>query len=810
MATGVEHGVEQGPQTSKVTLKIGGMSCASCAAKIEKALAAVPGVQEANVNFALERATVAYDPARVGVEELKKAVLDIGYQIRSDLAKVELKLVGMNCASCANRIEKTLAGLRGVSKAVVNFATEKATVEYDPLQVKITDMLRAVSDLGYKAVELTGKVDTDREGEEREREIRAQTGKFIFAAVLSLPLLWYMLGMLFRFWIPGLFLNPWFQFALATPVQFYAGWQFYRGAYHALKNKNANMDVLIAMGTSAAYLYSTVVTFTGTRGEVYFEASSLIITLIVLGKLLEAIAKGRTSEAIKKLMGLQAKTARVIRNGEEVDIRVEEVQVGDIVVVRPGEKIPVDGVIREGSSAVDESMLTGESLPVDKKPGDEVIGATLNKHGVFKFEATKVGRDTALAQIIRLVEEAQGSKAPIQRLADKISGYFVPAVVAIAVVTFLGWYVATRNFTLALINFTAVLVIACPCALGLATPTAIMVGTGKGAEHGILIRGGEHLENAHKLNTVVLDKTGTITKGEPEATDVLATHGLSERELLKLAASVERGSEHPLGTAIVARARAEGLELAEPSGFEAIPGHGVRGMVDGQAVLLGNKRLMETNAVDVAPLAGDLERLEGEGKTTMILAVENRLAGVIAVADTVKEHSAEAVRELQQMGIDVVMLTGDNRRTAEAIARQVGITHVLAEVLPEEKADRVEQLKREGRFVGMVGDGINDAPALATADVGFAIGTGTDVAMEAADITLIKGDLRGIVAAIKLSRRTMRTIKQNLFWAFAYNTAGIPAAALGYLSPVLAGAAMALSSVSVVSNSLRLKRFRFK
>ncbi|MGE5553109.1 MAG: heavy metal translocating P-type ATPase [Betaproteobacteria bacterium] len=795
---------------SKTTLKISGMSCASCGVRIEKALQAVPGVEEASVNFAMERASVTYDPARVDVETLKKAVRDAGYEIRSDLAKVELKISGMSCASCAARIEKALAGLPGVSRAAVNFATDKATVEYDPTQVKITDLLRAVSETGYKAEELTGRVDTDREREEREREIRAQTRKFIFSAVLSLPLLWYMLGMLFRFWMPELFMNPWFQFVLATPVQFYAGWQFYRGSYHALKSRGANMDVLIAMGTSAAYIYSTVITFTGAETEVYFETSSLIIALIILGKLLEAIAKGRTSEAIKKLMGLAAKTARVIRDGEERDIPVEEVQVGDLVLVRPGEKIPVDGVIREGTSTVDESMLTGESIPVDKKPGDEVIGATINKHGSFKFEATKVGRDTALAQIIRLVEEAQGSKAPIQRLADKISGYFVPAVVALAVLTFIGWYVATRNFTLALINFTAVLVIACPCALGLATPTAIMVGTGKGAENGILIKGGEHLENAHKLNAIVLDKTGTITKGEPEVTDLVARGEWTEKELLYLAASVERGSEHPLGVAIVERAKADGLDLAEPEGFEAIPGHGVKGSVPGKQVLLGNKRLMEINAVDVSPLVSDLERLEGEGKTTMLLAVDGKPAGIVAVADTVKEHSREAVQELQRLGIDVYMLTGDNRRTAEAIARQVGITHVLAEVLPDEKADQVEKLKREGRFVGMVGDGINDAPALATADVGFAIGTGTDVAMEAADITLMRGDLRGIVAAIKLSRRTMRTIKQNLFWAFAYNTAGIPAAALGYLSPVLAGGAMALSSVSVVSNSLRLKRFRVR
>ncbi|MGE5507317.1 MAG: heavy metal translocating P-type ATPase [Chitinophagales bacterium] len=796
--------------TKKTTLKIGGMSCAACAVRVEKTLAGVPGVAEAAVNFAMERATVAYDPAKVEPGQLKKAVEEAGYEVRSDAAKVELKIGGMTCASCSARVERALAAVPGVTRAGVNLATEKATVEYDPGLVTVAALKKTVALAGYTAQEIAGQTDVDREREEREAEIRRQRNRLIFSAALSLPLLYYMFGMLFKYPMPMWFMNHWVQFALATPVQFIAGWHFYRGAYHALKGGSANMDVLIAMGTSAAYLYSLAVTLTGVRGDVYFEASALIITLITLGKLLEAIARGRTSEAIKKLMGLQAKTARVVRDGQEADIPVEEVEVGDLVVVRPGEKIPVDGVVREGASAVDESMLTGESIPVDKKPGDEVVGATINKQGLLKFEATKVGRDTALAQIIRLVEEAQGSKAPIQRLADQISGYFVPAVIAIAAVTFLGWFLFTRNFTTALINAVAVLVIACPCALGLATPTAIMVGTGKGAEHGILIKGGEHLENAHKLNAVVLDKTGTITKGEPEVTDLLPAGSLSREEVLRLGATVERGSEHPLGVAIVDRAKAEGLALAEPSGFAAIPGHGVRGTVDGRTVLLGNKRLMASEQVDVAPLAADLERLEGEGKTVTLLAVDGRAAGLIAVADTVKEHSAEAVRELQQMGIEVYMLTGDNRRTAEAIARQVGIGNVLAEVLPEQKSDQIEKLKAAGKFVGMVGDGINDAPALATADVGFAIGTGTDVAMEAADVTLMRGDLRGIVAAIKLSRRTMRTIKQNLFWAFAYNTAGIPAAALGYLSPVLAGAAMALSSVSVVSNSLRLKGFRIQ
>lgn len=793
---------------SKATLRIGGMSCAACAARIEKALAGVPGVVEANVNLALERATVVYDPAMVESDRLKKAVHDSGYEVRSDTTTAEFKISGMTCASCSARVEHALSSVPGVTRAGVNLATERATVEFDPGAVTISALRKAVADAGYAAAEIAGRTDADRERRERAAEIRRQRNRFVFSAVFSLPLLYFMLGMLLGLPMPEWLMNRWVQLALATPVQFLTGRHFYKGAYHALKGGSANMDALIAMGTSAAYFYSVAVTFSGVMGEVYFEASALIITLITLGKLLEAVAKGRTSEAIKKLMGLQARTARVVRGGQEVDVPVEDVEPGDLVVVRPGERIPVDGVVKDGMSAVDESMLTGESLPVDKKPGDEVIGATINRQGLLRFEATKVGRDTVLAQIIRLVEEAQGSKAPIQRLADKISAYFVPAVIGVAAVTFAGWYLATRNFTMALIHAVSVLVIACPCALGLATPTAIMVGTGKGAENGILIKGGEHLENAHKLNAVVLDKTGTITKGEPEVTDVLPVSGLTEHEILRLAAAVERGSEHPLGVAVIDRAKADGLDIPEPQGFEAIAGHGVRAEVDGRPVLLGNKRLMEMNAVDIASLGADLERLEREGKTAMLLAVEGRATGVIAVADTIKESSAEAVRRLEQMGIEVYMLTGDNRRTAEAIARQVGIRNVLAEVLPGQKAEQVEKLKREGRFVGMVGDGINDAPALATADVGFAIGTGTDIAMEAADVTLMRGDLRGIVSAIQLSRRTMRTVKQNLFWAFAYNTAGIPAAALGYLSPVLAGAAMALSSVSVVSNSLRLKGFR--
>lgn len=721
----------------------------------------------------------------------------------------------MTCAACANKIEKKLSSLPGVKNAVVNFATEKATVEYSDNQVSIADIKKTVKSLGYEAILQEDKVDMDEEKARREAEIKKQTFMFAFSAILSLPLLLYMFAEMFTWqWVPKLIMEPKFQLVLATPIQFIAGWQFYKDSYYALKNKSANMSVLIALGTTAAYVFSFVVTFWGDfigQESVYYETAAIIITLIILGKLLEAIAKGKTSDAIKKLMGLQAKTARVVRNGEEVDIPIEEVEVGDLIIVRPGEKIPVDGIIKEGYSTVDESMLTGESIPVDKKIGDEVIGATINKHGTFKFEATKVGKDTALAQIIKIVEDAQGSKAPIQRLADVISAYFVPAVIAIAVITFLVWYffVDPTNFTRALINFTAVLVIACPCALGLATPTSIMVGTGKGAENGILIKGGEHLEKAHKLTAVVLDKTGTITKGQPELTDVIALNSFDRQEVLRIAAITEKGSEHPLAEAIVKGAENQGFKLASPEDFCAIPGHGVEAKIEGKLVLLGNRKLMKDRKIAVDQFEQDIVKLEEQGKTAMLMAIEDKMAGIIAVADTVKDNSKVAIKELLDLGIEVYMITGDNKRTAHAIAKQVGITNVLAEVLPEDKAEEVQKLKAQGKIVGMVGDGINDAPALASADVGIAIGTGTDVAMEAADITLMGGDLKGIPASIKLSKATMRNIKQNLFWALIYNTLGIPVAAFGFLSPVIAGAAMAFSSVSVVTNALRLKRWKY-
>lgn len=800
----------------KETLKISGMSCAACAAGIEKGLNRLQGVKQAAVNFAIEKAVVEYDDTEVTVEELEEAVKKLGYEtIKEQKAlesKADLKLKGMTCAACAARIEKRLSKLEGVQKATVNFATEKASVEYDSSRVKISDMIKAVDALGYNA-ERAEDLSRDREKEQREKEIRKLRTELIISAVLSSPLIMAMLLTLLSIDLAFLH-NEYFQLIIATPIQFIIGARFYRNAYHALRAKSANMDVLIAMGTSAAYFFSIYNAFFKPMEEgmmmkeLYFEAAAVIITLILLGKYLEAVAKGKTSEAIKKLMGLQAKTARVLRNGTEEDIPIEEVELGDIVIVRPGEKVPVDGRMIEGNSSIDESMLTGESLPVEKKAGDYVIGATINKFGAFKFEATKIGKDTALSQIIKMVEDAQGSKAPIQKIADQVSGIFVPIVIGIAVLTFLIWYLAVGNFSMAIISAVAILVIACPCALGLATPTAIMVGTGKGAENGILIKGGEHLEMAYKLNAVVLDKTGTITKGQPEVTDVIALGELDSSDVLRLAAIAEKSSEHPLGVAIYEKGKKDLGSLPDPGRFEAIPGRGVTALVEGRELIIGTRKLMLEKGIDTSDLETAISRLEDEGKTAMLMAVDNVMEAIIAVADTLKESSQEAIKELQQMDIEVYMLTGDNKRTANAIAKQAGIVNVLAEVLPEHKAEEVEKLKKQGKKVAMVGDGINDAPALATADIGMAIGTGTDVAIEAADITLMRGDLRTIPAAIRLSRKTMRKIKQNLFWAFIYNIIGIPIAALGLLNPIIAGGAMAFSSVSVVTNSLSLKRFK--
>ncbi|MBE3575604.1 MAG: copper-translocating P-type ATPase [Firmicutes bacterium] len=801
------------------------MTCATCARRIETGLQKVPGVRDAQVNFALESATVEFDPREVAPAKFLEVVRNLGYQPRTQ--KMEFRVGGMTCAACAARIEKGLKKIPGVVDANVNLAMERASVQFVG-DLSFRDFRQTVENLGYSALELEGAEARDQEREAREQDRQRQLRRLVVSAALSLPLLVAMSG---HVWpgahrlLPGWLWNPYFQWLLATPVQFWAGGQFYLDSYHALRSGSANMSVLVALGTSVAYFFSVAVVLFGARlGQtgLYFETSSLLITLVIVGKYLEALAKGRTSEAIRKLMGLRPQTARVLRAGQdgqeaqEVEIPIEQVEVGDLVVVRPGEKIPVDGVVVEGFSAVDESMLTGESLPVDKKPGDPVVGATLNKNGTFRFRATKVGKDTALAQIIRAVEEAQGHKAPIQRFADRISAYFVPAVIGVALLTFILWYLwgDPGNLTRALLNMVAVLVIACPCALGLATPTSIMVGTGKGAERGILIRGGEYLERAQSLNTLVLDKTGTITKGLPELTDVEPLAGWDAGELLDLAAAAEEGSEHPLGQAVVAGARAQQRRWPQAEGFQAEPGQGVRATVKGRRVLVGSRRFLAENGVppeQLQRMETRLEELEQRARTAMLVAVDGEAAGLVAVADTVKEGSARAVAELQSMGMDVYMLTGDNRRTAQAIAAQVGIpaSRVLAEVLPGDKAAQVQRLKAQGRVVGMVGDGINDAPALAAADVGFAIGTGTDVAMESAGVTLMRGELSGVVDAIRLSRATMRNIRLGLFWALFYNSVGIPVAALGFLSPVLAGAAMGLSSVSVVGNATRLKGFRF-
>jgi len=813
-------------EPKNLSLPIQGMTCASCVARIEKSLRAVEGVREASVNLATEKANIVYDPSLVEPESIKKAVEDLGYGVPQELSKEEkitIAVGGMTCAACVNRIEKGLRKIEGVIEARVNLATERATILYHPEKVGKSEFRKAVENLGYEVRGFEEEASADREAEARTREIRLQKRKFVVSAVLSAAIFFGSMPEWFPWW-PKVLQDHLTLFLLTTPVQFWAGGQFYRGFWLALKHRTSDMNTLIAVGTSAAYIYSAVITFFpqlfragGLDLGVYFDTSAMIITLILLGKLLEAIAKGQTSSAIKRLMGLQAKTARVVRNGQEMDIPVEEVRKGDGVIVRPGEKIAVDGIVREGWSAVDESMLTGESIPVEKRAGDPVMGGTINKTGSFQLEATKVGKETALAQIIRLVEEAQGSKAPIQRLADRVASVFVPTVISIALVTFAVWMIFGPRpaFTLALLNFVAVLIIACPCALGLATPTAIMVGTGRGAENGILIKGGESLETIHRVNSILFDKTGTLTQGKPSVTDIVAGNKFKEEQVLRWAASAEKGSEHPLGEAIVRAAEEKGLGLSPVEGFEAIPGQGIKAQIDGEPILLGNLRLMEEKGIDLNGLRGEMERLASEGKTPMVVARNHSAAGIVAVADTLKPHSREAVEALQRMGLEVIMITGDNERTGKAVAAQMGIKRVLAEVLPWEKSRQVKKLQEEGKVVAMVGDGINDAPALAQADVGIAIGTGTDVAMESSDITLITGDLRAVVTAIQLSKRTIRTIRQNLFWAFIYNVLGIPiAAGILYpfwgilLNPMIAAAAMAMSSVSVVSNSLRLRRFR--
>lgn len=813
--------------THKARIGITGMTCTTCAATVEKALAEKKGVVRARVNFASGDVSLEYDPTQVDLASIKDTISGVGYG--TAVKKSVFPVGGMTCASCVARVEAALQSVPGVIAANVNLAAEKATVEYLE-DVEVADLRRAVGDAGYTlGAEAETLEDVSRAARRETRTVRA---RFIVAITLAVVIMALM-------WVPAFAGRPYLLWALATPVQFWAGLRFYRGAWGALKHRTADMNTLIAVGTSAAYFYSLVAviapgifTTGGLEANLYFDTSAMIIALILLGRFLEARARGHTSDAIKKLIGLRPKTALVARDGEETEIPVEEVLVGDIIVVRPGESVPVDGVVREGYSSVDESMITGESLPVEKRAGDSVIGATINKTGSFRFEATRVGRDTTLAQIVRLVEEAQGSKAPIQRLADVIAGYFVPVVIAIAVITFIIWYLVgpSPSLTFAFLNFIAVLIIACPCALGLATPTAIMVGTGKGAEYGVLIKSAAALERFYKVDTVLLDKTGTLTVGEPTVTDIIAEPPFKEEDVLRIAAAVESKSEHPLGEAVVRKAHDENSKISSVFHFQAIPGHGAEAVVGRKDVLLGNLKLMQERKVSVKALKSEVSGLQSRGKTVMFLAVEGKLAGVIGLADTLKPGTRSVITELKKLGIDVVMVTGDNHRTAGAIARDAGIIDVLAEVLPENKAAEVKALQDSGRVVAMVGDGINDAPALAQADVGIAIGTGTDVAMETADITLISGDLSGITTAISLSRRTMRTVKQNLFWAFAYNAALIPVAAgilylafgnagvpsglrgifgdYGFLNPIMAAAAMAASSITVVSNSLRLRSFK--
>ena len=802
-----------------LVLPVTGMTCANCVATVERNVRKLDGVQEANVNYASEKLTLTYDDSLLKTSDIIARVRKAGYDVPEQT--VDLAITGMDCVNCAANVERALNKVNGVLEANVNFASEHATVKL-AAGIPRDALIEAVQKAGYNVVQAEDEAGLeDAEQAARQAEIRHSTRRVLIGALFTLPLM--ILSMSRDFHVLGAWAHEtWVNYlfwVLATPVQFWVGREFYVGGYKSIRNGSANMDVLIALGSSVAYFFSIFVTLGLVGGHVYFETSASIITLIATGSLMEVLAKGRTSAAIRKLMGLRARTARVVRDGTEQDVPVEQVRVGDIVIVRPGEKIPVDGVVLEGRSAIDESMITGESLPVDKGPGDLAIGATINKQGLIKFEATKVGSETALAQIIRLVEQAQGSKAPIQRLADQVSAIFVPAVVCIALLTFLIWIVGTGDFTPSMIRMIAVLIIACPCAMGLATPTAIMVGMGKGAETGILFKNSESLERAHKLTAVVLDKTGTLTRGEPSVTDVIVSRSatLDEQMLLALAASAERGSEHPLGAAIVRAANERAIRLSEPQNFEALTGLGVRAQINGHAVLVGNLALMQGQNVHLNGLEAEAQRLQNEAKTAMWLAVDGQASGVIAVADTIKDGSVVAVQQLHALGLTVVMMTGDNQVTADAIAAEAGIDRVFAEVKPGDKAAYVQKLQEEGYVVGMVGDGINDAPALAQADIGIAIGTGTDVAMETSDVTLISGDLRGVSRAIALSKATVRTIKQNLFWAFGYNVILIPVAAgilaplawapelLRHLHPILAAFAMAASDVCVIGNSLRLR-----
>ena len=807
------------------SLRIEGMTCASCAKAVERATRKLEGVAETSVNYATEKLNISFDETKISVDDIQVAVEKAGYKAITDSVNKALKIEGMTCASCVKAVERATRKLEGVERADVNYATETLSISYEPSMIRLAEIKAAVEKAGYQARDEEITVDADKE--RKDQEMKLLWKKFIISALFTIPLFIISMGHMVGLPLPGFIspeINPMgfalIQLFLTIPV-IIAGHKFYTVGFKALVRKSPNMDSLIAIGTSAAFLYGVFATVKIVGGDpsyahdLYFESAAVIITLITLGKYLESVSRGKTSEAIKKLMGLAPKTATIVRGGKEMEVTIEEVEVGDIILVKPGEKMPVDGQVVGGTTSVDESMLTGESIPVEKNVGDKIIGASINKNGTIQYKATKVGKDTALAQIIKLVEDAQGSKAPIAKMADIISGYFVPIVIALAVIAGIGWYAYGETAIFALTIFISVLVIACPCALGLATPTAIMVGTGKGAEYGVLIKSGDALETAHKVQTVVFDKTGTITEGKPVVTDIVVINGMTQEDLLQLAASGEKGSEHPLGEAIVKDAEEKNLSLKKVDFFNAIPGHGIEVEIEGKNILLGNRKLMVERDISLENLEETSHKLAEEGKTPMYIAIENKISGIIAVADIMKKSSKRAIEKLHEMGIEVAMITGDNKRTAEAIAKQVGIDRVLAEVLPEEKANEVKKLQLEGKKVAMVGDGINDAPALAQADIGIAIGSGTDVAMDSADIVLMRSDLMDVPTAIQLSKKTIRNIKENLFWAFGYNTLGIPIA-MGVLyifggpllNPMIAGAAMSFSSVSVLLNALRLKRFK--
>lgn len=809
------------------TLDIQGMTCAACARAVERASRKLDGVKEANVNLATEKLNIDFDESKLSIPDIQKAVEKAGYKAIIETTKKTLSIQGMTCAACARTVEKVTGKLEGVTEANVNLATEKLSVSFDTSKVSVLDIEEAIEKAGYKASEDVISVDEDREA--KEKNITSLWRRFVISAVFAVPLLVIAMGPMilqgFGMMLPEA-IDPMMhqkaysiiELLLVLPIMF-EGRKFFKVGFKTLIKRSPNMDSLVAIGASAAFLYSLFGVYeifaANKSAQLYFESAGVILTLITLGKYMEAVSKGKTSEAIKKLMGLAPKTAKVIRQDKEVEIPIDEVKVGDIIVVRPGEKLPVDGRVVEGNTSVDESMLTGESIPVEKNVGADIIGASINKNGSIKYEATKVGKDTALSQIIKLVEEAQGSKAPIAKLADIISGYFVPVVIILAIVSAAAWYLSGKDITFTITIFISVLVIACPCALGLATPTAIMVGTGKGAEYGVLIKNGTALENTHKIETVVFDKTGTITEGKPKVTDIVTAEGINNSYLLQIAASAEKNSEHPLGEAIVKKAEEENIEFLQVKDFKAIPGMGIEAVIDGKKVLLGNKKLMDERNMGLEALKEVSDKLAAEGKTPMYEAIDDKIAGIVVVSDTVKENSKKAIEKLHNMGIEVAMITGDNRRTAEAIAKQVGIDRVLAEVLPEDKASEVKKLQDEGRKVAMVGDGINDAPALAQADIGMAIGSGTDVAIESADIVLMRSDLMDVGTAIDLSKKTIKNIKENLFWAFGYNTLGIPVA-MGILylfhgpllNPMIAALAMSFSSVSVLTNALRLKGFK--